>query len=273
MPKFSKNIFQVWFQGCENITRSDFNENIKNWKILNPTWNYQCVNDDFLKKACLEFSKECYDAYINTDIMHVKIDLGRYVLIYLYGGIYVDMDAYVLRGLHTSKYVNDLIDVYEKQKKHVIGLSEAPHTMLESYVSVQHHFTLNNAIMMSSPKNPVLEKYIKHVINKINEHMDNSIDMMTILSTTGPTEFNRFFTNQDNVKDSEIVIFNSDVFEACDLLKNCNITNDTVSIHVFELSWQPPFYKFLSSIYLFFKQYIYLIIIIILLVYIYRKKL
>lgn len=270
MNIFPKNIFQVWYQGCENITKDVFIQNKKNWKMLNPTWNYQCVDDKFLEQACLQFSKECYDAYKLANVMHIKIDFGRYVLIYLYGGIYVDMDAYVLRGLDTSDDIKRVIDTFEKENKNVIGLSQIDYNVFESYIGMHNYRSLNNAIMISSPRNPVLEKYIKTTIKNINEYFtENTLGTSTLQSfryvsnTTGPVMFNNFFENKDNTKDSEIVIFDSYLFEPCTLDNYCQINDKTVAIHLAELSWISSFMKYIMNTYLFIKLNIIIIIVII----------
>ena len=113
MYKFPKNIFQVWFQGYENITNNIYKQNMNNWQLLNPDWNYKCVNDSDLRKASELFSVECLNAYNNAKFMHAKIDLGKLLLIYLYGGIMIDMDMAPLRKLSSSKYVNDVISFYD----------------------------------------------------------------------------------------------------------------------------------------------------------------
>jgi len=136
MKKFPKNLYQVWYQGRDNITRKEFVINIKNWEMMNHDWNYQCLDNVGLEKACLEYSKDCYDLYKSMSIMHMKIDLARYVLIYLYGGIYADVDAYVLRPLDYSKYINKVIKTYEKKNKHVIGVSCCNTNLIESFFFV-----------------------------------------------------------------------------------------------------------------------------------------
>lgn len=280
MNKFPKNIFQVWYQGCDTITKNNFLENIKNWKNMNKYWNYRCVDDKFLEQSCLQFSKECYDAYKLANVMHIKIDLGRYVLIYLYGGIYIDMDAYILRGLDTSDYVNQVIDIYEKDNKNVLAISQASTTSLESYFTVQYSKTLNNAIMMSSPKNPVLEKFIKQTIQKINDNYSENVlgkstenSAIYVSKTTGPFMFNYFFQNLNNLTNSELVIFPPHVFEPCDLEQHCTINDKTVSIHLFEQSWIPYSVSVFRDVYYFCKpHFISIILFIFFLYYINKKK-
>jgi hypothetical protein len=93
----------------------------------------------------------------------MKIDLARYVLIYLYGGIYVDMDAYVLRGLNYNKKISEMINIYEKEQIHFLGLSKIDLYLFEQIIS---GITYNNAIMMSTPKNPLLKRLIKYILKQ-----------------------------------------------------------------------------------------------------------
>lgn len=266
---FPKNIFQVWYQGCDKISKKEFLTNIENWKLLNPDWNYYCLDDTTLSKACKEFSDECYQLYQSCSTMHMKIDLARYVLIYLYGGIYLDIDAYILRPLKSSTILNNLIKTYEENDTHVIGLSTLKINQLESFLIVQKNKMVNNAIMISSPKNPVLKRYIEYTLQQIKKNKNsnwNFTSFFSVNSTTGPISFNNFFGNEDNLKDSKIFYFPPSTFEPCDIGNNCSIREETISIHLFEMSWLSPFMKGLTKFYYTIKPYLLPILVIILIV-------
>ena len=49
---FIKKIAIVWFQGEQNIPKSIFKENLRNWRLLNPDWQVDLVDESMLKKAC-----------------------------------------------------------------------------------------------------------------------------------------------------------------------------------------------------------------------------
>lgn len=256
---FPKNIFQVWYQGHDNITRNDLKLNAKHWKEFNPHWNYNCVDNKFLENACKQFSYECYSLYKKSNLMHMKIDLGRYVLLYLYGGMYADMDAFILRPLDYSNKIKKLIDIYEKQNKHVIGLSRMQLNTLETFFvtySIQST-TFNNAIMFSSPKNPTLKRFIKNILAHIKKNLTNNTDSYShIQQTTGPLVFNKFFTNTKNISKTNIVIFEPNIFEPFSPDNYCTINKDTISIHLFEKSWIPPTLHKIANIYVYLKPYI-----------------
>jgi hypothetical protein len=257
MPAFPRNIFQVWYQGCKNITKREFIENSQNWAKMNDGWNYQCVDGDFLEKACKEFSEECHKVYLQMPTMHMKIDLGRYVIVYLYGGMYVDMDAYILRPLSYSTHVSQVIDKYEKHNRHILGLSTLKVNIMESMVYVQKSSMLNNAILFSSPHNPVLKRFIEYIIEQTPRALKGSSNtFIQVNQTTGPKIFNTFFNQPNKFKDSDIIIFESTVFEPCDIGQQCAITSDTLTIHLFENSWLPDYLKTLTKYYIIIKPYL-----------------
>jgi mannosyltransferase OCH1-like enzyme len=240
----NKNIFQVWYQGCNTITQNHFKENMKNWRLLNPDWNYHCLNDSDLRRICYKYSKLCGKAYDKSQFMHAKIDLGRMVAIYLHGGIMVDMDMYILRSLNTIKE----IEYFENPKEHIIGLSYININFIESLIFSGNLESFNNAVVLSTQFNPLIKKWIDNMIDNImsinTEYTDN---YFYISKTTGPILFNKIITKHKNL--SKIIKFEHDIFEPCYAVGPCNITNNTVSIHKFEMSWLSKELKFLAQMY------------------------
>jgi mannosyltransferase OCH1-like enzyme len=258
---FQRNIYQVWFQGCDNIQRDDFKANVRKWKDLNEdSWNYFCVADRDLKNACAEFSQRCLQAYLSCPDMHMKIDLGRYVLLYLHGGVYVDMDAFALRKLDDSNLVRKLIESYETSDQHVLGLSQLVMHPTECLLTLGYTSAFNNAIMMSSKRNPVLKDFICVVVDNILAKLPAS-KFIRIQTTTGPVCFNRFFQNPSNTKQTRIIKFPPEIFEPCKLDGTCHITPNTIAVHKFELSWQGPVMKYIGQCYHTVRSYALLVII------------
>lgn len=248
MLKFPKNIYQVWFQGCSNITNERFTQNIKNWKLLNSDWKYHCLNDTDLKKLCNQYSPECGKAYSMAQVMHAKIDLGKLVAVYLNGGIMIDMDMYVLRSLSSSSEVNKIIDIYEKTGEPVIGLSQLNLSYLESLISGHYTTFFNNAVIMSSPKNPYLKKYIDTIILNIYNNQNKDISNFNYINkTTGPINLNKYINT--NQQEKNIIIFDSAIFEPCNAGHQCDISNDTIALHNPELSWTPTYIKKFAKLY------------------------
>ena len=245
--RFPKNIFQVWFQGQKNLTDPKFRENVKNWKILNPDWNHHLLSDSDLREACRLFSEDCLQVYDSLSIMHMKIDLARYVVVYLYGGIYVDMDMYAMRSLKFSNYVNQITRLYERGD-HVIGFSELHFlNRLEKWVNGSY----NNSIMMCNPRNPTMRSFIEFVLQRCKKYKDSRYLTKEIIVnlTTGPRSFSNFFQNPKNLRLTKVVKIPNTVFEPCDIGGNCDIFPETISIHKFELSWLSNTHKQLAKFY------------------------
>lgn len=263
---FPRNIFQVWYQGCENLKDPRFIENAKNWKNLNTNWNYYCVSDSDLKNACYKFSTKCGETYDSMDVMHMKIDFGRYVLLYLYGGIYIDMDAYVLRSLNYSKHIQKCIDLYEVQNKNVIALSRLDFLyMYEKLLNGK----FNNAFMFATPENPVLKKFIENIVNNYKKDV-RITNALSVTYITGPIAFNTFFENKNNLQGSDIIQLSHTIFEPYNFNGILDLTDETISIHKFELSWIPQ--KKLVNMYICLRDYLYIILLIIIVLWLYRNK-
>jgi len=266
--KFVKNIFQCWLQGKENINKNIFKQNMHNWEILNNDWNYKLVDEGELRKACKLFSKECLNTFNSFDLLHLKVDFGRYVLIYIYGGVYVDMDMYILRNLSSSKDIQDLINI--SNTKHVLGLSSLNINHLESIFFCGRNKVINNAIMFSSPENPILKKLISSIISNKNIYKYN---YERIQKTTGPLFINNFLGKyiDYNYKNYFIKVFPHYYFEPYTPYGLCDINDNTLTIHKMEMSWISNNIKFFIKLYYDFKNNIYIIFILII-IYILRKN-
>lgn len=269
MPRFPQNIFQVWYQGCNNIQKKEFIENKELWKSLNLTWNYYCLSDEDMSSACKLYSEKCHEIYQSLPLMHMKIDLGRYVLVYIYGGMYIDMDAYAFRHLEYNPKINEIISKYENENKHVLGLSKINLHKFEQAISKIEY---NNAFMISSPGNPTLKRFIDYILDQCSKYNKDTYlhsSHNAIQFTTGPYSFNYFFRN-NKIKDSLIYTFDSEIFEPCDLNHQCEITKNTIAIHQFEMSWLSPFMKYMSKLYFYLRNRWIIMLIIILLIYYYK---
>lgn len=276
MNLFNKNIFVCWLQGSEHLNThpkaSIFNENIKNWQLLNPDWKVQLVTDEDFRKACKTISKECLELYDSFELIHLKIDLGRYVMLYLYGGIYVDMDMYVLRGLETSNKITELLDK-ASQGIHVLGLSTLNLSMQESFVFVGRPNVINNAMMISSVKNPLLFMCIQTIITKSHKYQ-NSSTFSKISNSTGPVFINKFFSKFIDHPLSKtkfhIEVFPHYYFEPSPPIGHSDIREETIAIHKMEMSWVPSHLKNSIKVYFKIKPFILPIIVPFIIIYMYK---
>ena len=264
-------------QGEEHLKQhpkaNNFTENLKNWQLLNPTWNVKLVTDSDLRQACKTLSKECLELYDSFNILHLKIDLGRYVMLYLYGGIYVDMDMYVLRGLETSDIINNLLHK-ANNNLHVLGLSTLNLNFHESILFIGRSQLINNAMMFATQKHPLLFLMIQTIITKTNKITSKKSDYSTIHNITGPVFINNFFGKFiDHPLTSNtfhIEIFPHYYFEPSPPHGDSDIRDTTIAIHKMELSWIPKHIQRSIKLYYTSKPFILPFIIPLLLIYIYK---
>lgn len=256
MTTIPKCIYQVWFQGKDKIPKKHLNIH-NQWRVLNPDWNVVILDDTDLQNACYRYSAECGEAYSSAKVMHTKIDMGRLVYIYLYGGMYTDIDMLPIRPLDNNRIIKQVLT----QEGQVIGLSEFQLNPFEKlFVQVYEliksgsmqltYKTFNNALCISSPRNEILkniiDSYIKNIqhvnsqIQQVKKEVVN-IDFDYVQQTTGPQMFNKIL-RLPIPKNISFYCFPFNQFEPC-VGDTSYITDDTVSLHQFEMSWLPRQFK------------------------------
>jgi len=142
--KIPKNIFRTF--------KHDFNESVrKSWTEKHPDYNYYFFNDtqcmNFIKN---NFSPEIFKTYMSLNIGAPRADLFRCCILFLYGGVYIDIDCECV----------ERIDDYIKDYTFVCPID-----------TERARFALFNAFMASSPRNNILY----HMIQKIVHHTRNKL--------------------------------------------------------------------------------------------------
>ena len=268
---FPKVIHIVWFQGAANISRPAFSTNVENWQVLNPDWKVNFLDDTALKAQCGLYSPAALQVYNAFRTMHQKIDFGRYVTLYNIGGIYVDMDAYAFRPLTYNERIRLLISNFELSGKPVLGLSSTSASSIEAYVLSKGASTtfINNAVMMGSPQNPDLKRFIDQIIATAVAN-----PAVGLQDSTGPLKFGEFFQSlmSQHHSQGDIVRFSANVFEPCSHDGACHINDDTVALHQYEMSWLSGYMRKIAKFYAGHSKLIWAIATVAALMYIFRVQ-
>ena len=168
-----KRIIQTWEN--KNLTL-EFQKIVDNWKINNPNYEYILFDDI----DCEKFIKDHFDINIlniyNCIIPGAyKADLFRYCYLYIYGGVYIDIDTLCLGKLDNFMLSNIEfivpIDLNNTQ-------NEGNHNLFNSFIA-------------SIPKHPILLE----CINKIVKNVKNNIIPFSKLDFTGPGILGRCVNN------------------------------------------------------------------------------
>ena len=178
--KIPRNIFQTW-------KTKNFSHNLKNltdtWINHNPNYAYFLFDDNdcelFIKK---HFEKKVYDAYRRIIPGAFKCDLWRYCVLYIYGGVYVDIDTICLNPI--DMVLNEDIEFM------------TPIDLNNGYYTGKHN--LFNTFIASIPKHPILLECIHRVVHNI----ENGIIPVSKLDVSGPGVLGRasnIFLNHDEI--------------------------------------------------------------------------
>jgi len=163
-----KNIFQTWY--TKNLPPK-MKESVELLKKQNPEFNHFLFDDD----DCREFIQENFDvdvlkAFDSLIPGAYKADLWRYCVLYVYGGIYLDIKFHCVNNFK------------------LITLTEEEHFARDYLISGVY-----NAVMISLPKNEILLKSINQIVINVK----NKYYGPTCLHPTGPALLGTFFTQNE----------------------------------------------------------------------------
>jgi len=169
MNKIPNVIYQTWYT---NDLPEFISTRIKNMLKLNPSYEYKFFNDDDMDDFVLNnFNAEIVNCYMKLNIRAARADFWRYLILYKYGGVYLDIDCLITESLELFIKNDDAILSIE-----TIGTSDC----------VDKKYYINWA-MIFSKKHPILKKTIDFLINNIN----NNTYPNNIYKTTGPAVLSR----------------------------------------------------------------------------------
>ena len=153
-------------------------------KTQNPQFNHHLYDDN----ECREFIK----THFRPDVLYAydhlipgayKADLWRYCVLFIKGGIYLDIKFSCINGFK------------------LIALTESEH-----FVSDINDTNIYNALMVCLPGNKILIK----AINMIVENVKNKFYGDSFLEPTGPKLLSKLISTKDNVVDLNHKELNND---------------------------------------------------------------
>ena len=247
-----KIIHQIWLQGQVNIPKP-YISNITKIKQLNSKWKY-ILWDEITILELIKTNKKWLEAYYKFAYMHNKIDFAKYVILYMFGGIYIDIDAYTIRPLDEllSEFIGyDLI------------VSTINASVAESYLACYRSKCINNGVIISSKDNYV----ILDLINKITDKPTcdwYDVKVSCIGKVAGPTSFTD--TVMKYTHDSRIKILPYEYLEPC-ITTLCNITKNTYIVHMHSGTWYSDTLKQVYMFYIYNRGFLTFIILSIILLF------
>ena len=170
-PTYTQVIHFMWISDDPSqIIPERYRSNVQTFKNMNPQAHIIIWNKPQLTKLWTDFDEKFLTFFNNLSTNIQKADLSRYLIIYLFGGLYVDLDFYCVYNLHDLFKDKDVALFFEPRKHakqvHVDNL--VCNGILYSK-SPRHHLFLD-----------ILEDVRKHFASRNQSHTDNAF------FTTGP---------------------------------------------------------------------------------------
>src|SRR5262249_1485667 len=91
-------VHQIWIQGESEMPRL-YRRWAESWRAQNPGWEYVLWDDAALRRLLGEHLPELLALYEQHHDFAERSDLGRYAVLYVHGGLYVDVDTLCVRPL------------------------------------------------------------------------------------------------------------------------------------------------------------------------------
>jgi inositol phosphorylceramide mannosyltransferase catalytic subunit len=93
---FEKIVHQIWLQGVENIPES-YRRGLESINKYTPNWIHKIWDEIDILNLLRQYP-EYLHVYYKLAYLHQKVDFSRYVILYVYGGIYIDMDVELIKN-------------------------------------------------------------------------------------------------------------------------------------------------------------------------------
>ena len=209
----------------------------KTWIQNNPDFVVIIWDEKSIQKEVDSFfDKEIRDMYNNYPYMIQKIDLSKYIILYKYGGVYIDMDTKNLKRLKDSFFENYDVIVSKLPESTLFN------TMMILGGNNPSTDIINNGIIMTAPKQPLLLDTIYEAKKNKNSIYKNINKTLYVYITTGPLCLtNAVQKNKKTPTHSRIKIIDQSFFEGCDLLEvesgKCQPPENAIGIHMYENGW------------------------------------
>lgn len=157
-----KNIFQSW---CNKELHPEIKKVQESILKSNPEYKYFLYDDEEIDKFVNDnYPGEISECYNKLNIIVAKVDFWRYLVLYKYGGVYLDMDSSIVKPLKSF-------------------ISEDDEAVLSSEISSRNCFV--QWMLVFNKGHPILKKCINIVADNIkNNKYPNDVRKMT-----GPSAF------------------------------------------------------------------------------------
>lgn len=220
--KFPKKIWQTW-----KVDPLDFEERestrARSWTKMNTGYRYEVLTDgNDLDYVETHFGPEgenrpdIVETYRTLNATIIKADLLRYLVMYVEGGVYADIDVEALKPVHEWMPKN----ISEHDVGLMISVEIDEPTFANHTILGQKSQSFCQWTFMCKPRQPVMLRLIEHVLHWLNEVAQSqntdiahiTLNFDEVITGTGPSAFTGAIMREMQAQTKETVSW--DMFHA-----------------------------------------------------------
>ncbi|EZF69193.1 hypothetical protein H105_08337 [Trichophyton soudanense CBS 452.61] len=199
MEKFPRKIWQTWKVDPLAFDKRDL-DTAKSWVSKNPEYRYEVLTDhNDMYYVETHFGPEGFnrpdivDTYRQLTAKIIKADLLRYLVMYVDGGVYTDIDVEAIRPI--KRFIPERYN--EKDINMVISVEIDEPSFSDHAILGQKSKSFCQWTFMCKPKLPVMMRLVDNILKWLNGVAKKQgkpiseivLDFDEVISGTGPSAF------------------------------------------------------------------------------------
>lgn len=163
------------------------------WKEQYPAWQYEFWDGKRIEYFIVNYYPELANMYHSFKYDAQRWDAVRYLILNVFGGMYVDFDYESLLP------IDDLIE------GKTCCFSQEPSTHQKSVMKKKHDEFFSNSLILSIPSHPFLGKIIRQVFSE-KTFANNKSKFECVLDTTGPWMLTNLYESLNEMEQKDIYL-------------------------------------------------------------------
>jgi len=195
-------------------------------KELHPDWEINLYDEDDATQLIKNHFPELKDLYNSYAFDVQRADILRVLLVYLYGGFYMDLDVYCLKNLDPLLKFNLVLGEEKRLSREVC-----------TALGLKNPNRIANYMFGSMPKHPFWSDFLNDLMEKSLIEIKNEND---VLESTGPGLLTDFYHSKADRYRDIILLLNKDRVCLNELHKEvaCHFGNYAAHLHTGTWRWQ-----------------------------------
>ena len=231
---------QIWFQGWDELP-DKYKENVELLHKINEKYKHMQWDERSLQVECAKISNDVLVKFNSFNHLIQKVDLGRFVVLYNYGGVSIDTDMKPLKSIDTTPSIETADCIVSKGSfpLNVFGYT-------------------NNALFLIKPKHPLMYDIITSILKSKEKESSYFSKELYINATTGPTFIDAVIKRHSH----EIIVIDNVYYEPCNQYFPCKVGIETIMDHQTSNSWIDPNYIIIIKILIYVLMFFFTILFI-----------